>query len=155
MGNCTSHYSPSRKTPPTIIDLGGNTSRVLEHTKIAEIMLENPGHLVSPVAGILRTRRISALKADEELASGEVYFIFPANRLNSRVSDEEMAFLDGKKREKSSRKVFPTSGEMAEKPVALPKFTVEEAGDCDTGFAGHRLAVYRNWMPVLETISEA
>ncbi|KAI7989500.1 hypothetical protein LOK49_LG13G01523 [Camellia lanceoleosa] len=78
-------------------------------------MLDEPGHVVSPAIQIRRTRRIPAMKADEELSPAKVYLLVPASRINSVVSESEMARIDSaceKRRPKRrSSKVLPTETE--------------------------------------------
>ncbi|XP_077217804.1 uncharacterized protein LOC143852288 [Tasmannia lanceolata] len=141
------------KSPAKFIDPDGNLRRVGAPAEAAELMLEFPGYVVAPAEELRRTRRISAMKAEEKLRGRKLYLMFPVARANCRVSDKEIAAVDTatcqKKKVKSgASRVFP------EKERVKILEVEDDEGEKETGFPGHRLSNYRNWKPVLETIKE-
>ncbi|MCI47646.1 hypothetical protein A2U01_0068888, partial [Trifolium medium] len=58
--------------------------------KSAELMIELIGHVITPAVELLRTQRITALRADEELIAGKVYLVVPVSRVNSKASEFEI-----------------------------------------------------------------
>ncbi|KAI7990290.1 hypothetical protein LOK49_LG12G00996 [Camellia lanceoleosa] len=161
MGNFTSCYNGQPRTA-ILIDSHGNLRRIKVPITAAEIMLDDPGHVVSPAQQIRRNSRIPAMKADDELSAGKAYLLVPAGRSNCKVSESEMALIDsasGGKRRLGSRssKVLPaasTEGSGGDEVEVENSLAVLQGND--TGLAGHRLVSPRHWRftPVLETISE-
>ncbi|PSR94717.1 Protein of unknown function DUF4228, plant protein [Actinidia chinensis var. chinensis] len=151
MGNLTSCFYVEIQTA-IIIGAGGNFRKINLPITAAEIMLDEPGHVVSQAEQIRRTGRIAALKADEELSAGNVYLLVPVNRANSKPSESEMALIESasaKRRPKRrSSKISPAategSGEKIEDPITVSP----------VHSAGCRLRGSRPWTPVLHPISE-
>lgn len=152
MGNFNSCFCPNDQTA-TLIDIQGNQRVVNVPITAAEIMiLEQPGHLISPVVDDIRSNfRLSALRADEILTSGKLYLLIPIARLNSFVKDSELEILrsccTSVKRVKrfGNSKVLPAVGEgfgdslgMVEKGLII----------------GQRTSSSPMWKPVLEPIYE-
>jgi hypothetical protein len=141
----------------TLIDARGNLLKIKVPITAAEIMLDEPGHVVSPALLIRNTRRIPVMKADEELSAGEVYLIVPASRARSQVSESEMALIDSaceKRRRRPNRrnsKVLPamteSSGDEVDGTVVILKGNI-------TGLSGHQLTSRRTWKPALDPITE-
>ncbi|KAF5931434.1 uncharacterized protein LOC114313422 [Camellia sinensis] len=159
MGNCKSCISVQPQTEAILIDASGILKQIKLPITAAEIMLDEPGHVVSQAMQIRRTRRIPAMKADEELSPAKVYLLVPASRINSVVSESEMARIDSaceKRRPKRrSSKVLPTETEGSSDKVEEGSLPVFQGND--TGFTGQRLGKgnsYRQWRPALEPISE-
>ncbi|KAK4849465.1 hypothetical protein QYF36_025100 [Acer negundo] len=172
MGNytssCFSLHSRSHKTTK-IIDSNGHQRQVNVSIKAAEIMIEEPGYVICPVDELLRTHRVSPMKADDGLQAGKVYILFPVVRVNGKVKEEEIATIMNKvacgdqnkkkrsllrRRRKSTSggaKVLPAVNEEVNDEVDS-KFTA--SGETDTGFPGHRFGNPRQWSPILEAISE-
>ncbi|KAJ8620467.1 hypothetical protein MRB53_028996 [Persea americana] len=150
MGNYISCI-PQKSVAAKLIDSRGNLRSIETPIKAAELMLEEPGHVICPAEELKRTRRVIAMKAEGELLAGKVYLLFPVSRVNSRVSESDMARIDAKKKKKKNGKirVFPEGEEVR---VCLGGG--DEKGEDDTGFIGHRKSNYRQWRPVLETINE-
>ncbi|KAL2556506.1 uncharacterized protein Fot_01245 [Forsythia ovata] len=144
MGNFTSCCFVESQTAK-IIDLHGNIRIVEIPLTAADLMLEEPGHVVSPAVEISRSNsRFSAMKADEQLTAGKVYVLIPVCRVRSKVSESEMAVInagDKKKAKRRDSKVLPvvteSSGEEIYTPVKL--------------IPNQRLSP---WKPALEPISE-
>ncbi|KAK9281480.1 hypothetical protein L1049_004383 [Liquidambar formosana] len=158
MGNCTSCsiVHQSNRHTAKLFDAQGNLRRVKTPITAAELMVEDPGHVISPVNEICRTRRILAMRADDELSAGRVYMMVPVHRVNCRVSEMDVAIMESacakRWRQRGSSKVLPDGiggkRESSEGPVK-----VLDGGD--TGFPSNRMGSYRQWNPVLEPISES
>ncbi|XP_022757906.1 uncharacterized protein LOC111305017 [Durio zibethinus] len=161
MGNCTSSCfirDSGRKKMAKVIDAQGNLRKVKIPAKAAEIMLEEPGHIICPVENLNRTRRVAAMRAEDELLVGKVYVLVPIGRVHCKVTDADMALIkaacSGKKRRKSGSKVLPhVTEELREEEESEVQVFPEK---CMKGIPvpGYRLGNYRPWTPVLEPISE-
>ncbi|XAR61401.1 hypothetical protein NMG60_11035093 [Bertholletia excelsa] len=155
MGNCSS--SCCTVEPPTaiLIDAQGKRRKIKAPVTAAEIMLDQPGHVVSPAFQIRRTGRIPAMKADEQLSVGHVYLVVPASRINSKASESEMEFIEsscGKRRSRRrSSKVLPMATGISDDKIERP-VTISQGNG--SGLTGQRLGSLRQWKPVLEPISE-
>ncbi|XP_010938298.1 uncharacterized protein [Elaeis guineensis] len=159
MGNHASCIPRStRPRTAKLVDAEGNLRSVEIPVGVAELMLEAPGHVVARGEEMVSTRRVSGLRADEELRPGEVYLLLPVERVGSRLSDRQMAVVveaveggrrKGKKSCGSANRVFPEAAGREEE---------EEKGFLErevTGFPGQRVGGYRPWRPVLDTIHES
>jgi hypothetical protein len=107
--------------------------------KSAELMIELIGHVITPAEDLLRTRRITALRADEELVAGKVYLVVPVSRVNSKASEFEIAMAEegsGKRKENKTAKVSP-----------VLKLTENDGGV--------HCVRQRRWNPVLDPIFES
>ncbi|XVF32876.1 hypothetical protein REPUB_Repub17cG0120700 [Reevesia pubescens] len=162
MGNSTSScfiQDSIRKKMAKVIDAKGSLRKVKLPVKAAELMLEEPGHIISPVEDLKRTRRVAAMRADDELLVGKVYVLVPIRRVHCKVTDADMTIIEaacsGKKRRKSGAKVLP---DVTEELREEEESQVEVLGEnCmkGTSVPGYRLGKnYRTWTPVLEPISE-
>lgn len=153
MGNITSCFSTQSNTAK-LIDLNRKTVRVVDlPATAAELMLEEPGCVVSPANDLRRDRRFSAVKADDCLTGGGVYVLIPVGRVNGKVSESEMAVIEsicGERRAKRrSSKVLPVEAEVSGDGGCNPvKLLGEES---DVGRLNYRL---KQWKPVLEPIYE-
>ncbi|CAI8615175.1 unnamed protein product [Vicia faba] len=123
----------------TLLDTCGNVRDIKLPMKSAELMIELIGYVITPVEVLLKTRRITALRADEELVSGKVYLLVPVSRVNCKASEFEIAVAErgsGKRKGNKTAKVSPVS-----------KLTENDGG------------VYcvrqRRWNPVLDPIFES
>lgn len=164
MGNftsCCSTVNVIELQTAKLIDFNGTIQRVKVPITAAELMLEQPGHFISPAEDLRRTLRYSALKADEELSAGKLYMLVPTSRLHSKASVAEMAVLESacqKRRPKRrSAKVLPAAAEVVcddEEEEREGGFGL--LGENDTGVPGCRLGVNynRQWRPALEPICE-
>jgi hypothetical protein len=123
----------------TLLDTSGNIQEIKLPMKSAELMIELIGHVITPVEDLLRTRRITALRADEELVAGKVYLAVPVSRVNSKATEFEIAMAE---EGRGKRKVNKTA-----KVSAVSKLTENDGG------------VYcvrqRRWNPVLDPIFES
>ncbi|EOX95239.1 hypothetical protein QUC31_004939 [Theobroma cacao] len=159
MGNCTSGcfiQDSGHKKMAKVIDSQGNLRKVKLPAKAAELMLEEPGHIISPVEELKQTRRVAAMRADDELLAGKFYVLVPIGRVHCKVTDADMAIIEavcnGKRRRKSGAKVSPTVTEgLREEDESEVKVL---GAKCMKGIPGYRLGNHRPWTPVLEPISE-
>ncbi|XP_061353212.1 uncharacterized protein LOC133297988 [Gastrolobium bilobum] len=167
MGNCTSCSYVSNSIAVSIgflkkrgkgtktamlVDTGGNIREIKLPVKSAELMIEEIGHVITPVDELWRTRRISALRADEELVAGKVYLLVPASRVHSKASEFEMAIAE---KENGQRK--RPSGNNTAKVSPSPASRLRES-DEENEVAIFTVCRKRGnqgrWNPVLEPISE-
>ncbi|KAG1371338.1 hypothetical protein COCNU_16G004320 [Cocos nucifera] len=158
MGNNASCIPRStRPRTAKLVDAEGNLRSVEIPVGVAELMLVVPGHVVARAEEVVRTRRASGLRADEELRPGEVYLLLPVERVGSRLSDRQMAVVVGaveagrRKGNKgcgSGNRVFPEVAGREEEEKGFLEGKV-------TGFPGQRIGGYRQWRPVLDTIHES
>ena len=176
MGNNASYYScfsvsigipnkGSRTKSKTamLLDIRGNIREIKVPVKSAELMIQELGHVITPVEELRRTRRILALPADEELVAGKVYLLVPASRVHSKASEFEMAIAEQwgtceksdrrKKRSGNKAKVSPVSG-LGEKNGEIE---VSSFQGILVGIPCHQLGIQhgRRWNPVLEPIVES
>lgn len=155
MGNyCTSCCYIEPQTA-MLIDGRGNFRQVKLPITAADLMIDEPGHLISPIDSILRrTLRYQAMPADQQLLAGKLYMFVPAAKLHSKLSQSDIAMLDSlyKKRrplKRRSSKVLPSvtqdTGERIEGPVV----------NLGENVTGYRLGINNTqWRPVLEPIYE-
>ncbi|KAJ9696639.1 hypothetical protein PVL29_008716 [Vitis rotundifolia] len=163
MGNYMSCYSFQPSTPKTakLFDAHGNLRRVKVPVTAAELMLEEPGYVVSRVDDLRRTRRIPAMRADDVLLEGKAYLMMPVSRVHCVVSEVEMALIAAASKRRSKKRggsrVLPAGNEGTTENLEVQSRVLggDGGGGGDVGFFGrHRLGNFRQWSPVLETISE-
>ena len=151
MGNlsscfCNLSINPSLKTAK-LIDFHGNLKHINIPITVAELMLEQPGHFISPAEDLRRTLRFPAMKADEELEPGKLYVLVPTTRLHSKASASEIAALDSALRNRRSKRATAK---------VLPTVVVVEEGEGEESCAGLEDCRLENkWRPSLEPIYEA
>uniref|UniRef100_A0A7N0VIL0 Uncharacterized protein n=1 Tax=Kalanchoe fedtschenkoi TaxID=63787 RepID=A0A7N0VIL0_KALFE len=156
MGNFASCCIPDKTTK--LFDADGNLKQLKMPITAAELMLEAPGHVVCSLDSMVKSRRIIALRADDELAvGGGVYMLVHVNRINCAVSELEIAMiqsacakklLSGVRSRGGSNKVLP----VIERAAGSTALAVSTSGD---GNGGRRNCSPRKWNPVLEPITEA
>ncbi|XP_010679496.2 uncharacterized protein LOC104894848 [Beta vulgaris subsp. vulgaris] len=168
MGNLSSSLScikiqtiSNSKNIAKLVDSSGQMRLVNLPTTVAELMLENPGFVLTPVEELERDHRIPAMRADDELLGRKVYLLVPVDKVNSRLSDLQLAaiknvmslYCDHKvgKRTRGSSKVSPSLGS-----TGLAGQNLEEFGgnSSNTGAIGQRKRICYAWRPVLEPILE-
>ncbi|KAG4913741.1 hypothetical protein GLYMA_19G215700v4 [Glycine max] len=117
-----------------LLDSDENPREIKLPATSGELMIQEFGHVITPVDELRRTGRVSALLADEELVAGKVYLLLPVNRVNSKASEFEMALA-----EKQSGHTKRTRGNNMAKvsPSVCPRF-------------GNQV----RWNPVLDPIFE-
>ncbi|XP_008781080.2 uncharacterized protein LOC103700955 [Phoenix dactylifera] len=169
MGNHGSCIRRStRPRTAKVVDAEGNLRRVEIPAGVADLMLEAPGHVVAHAEEVVRTRRVSGLRAEEELRPEEVYLLLPVDRIGSRISDQQIAIAIGaveggrrwrRKGKKGKQgcgygsRVFPAvAGEDAERGGEENGLSKEGKV---AGFPGQRIGGHRQWRPVLDTIHES
>lgn len=159
MGNYPSQHFHSSNGTAVILDTSGNTRRIKVPVKSAEIMIEEPGHVIAPVDVLRRTRRIWALPADEELVGGKAYLLVPTSRVQCRASESEIAIIQefdcmGKKKKKKGLR----GGNMA-KVIPIQIVNLKEEQDelklLPLIQISQRLGKQARWNPVLEPILES
>ncbi|KAK7344385.1 hypothetical protein VNO77_13918 [Canavalia gladiata] len=159
MGN-TASYScfsvGSSKKTATLLDTRGNVREIKLPVRSGELMIELLGHVITPVEDLRRTRRVSALTADEELVAGKVYLLAPASRVHCKASEFEMAIAEqwGQRKRKSLKvnKVSPLSASDGE--IRVNSFP-EKKKLVGNGIPCHQLRTQRRWNPVLRPILES
>ncbi|KAG2697620.1 hypothetical protein I3843_07G114600 [Carya illinoinensis] len=162
MGNYASCYFPSlsKSEKAKLFDAHGNyLQQVKLPVKAAELMLEHPGHAIVPVEELRRTRCISAIRADDGLLGGKVYFLVPSGRVHCRISELEMMIIELACKKKA-RKLKP-SGSKVSPAMKMESKEVGGEGEGEvlggeaSGLPGHHLGNHRRWSPALEPIYEA
>ena len=58
---------------------------------------------------LLKTRRITALRADEELVAGKFYLLVPVSRINCKASEFEIAIAERGSRKRKGNKTAKVS----------------------------------------------
>nr|XP_043611523.1 uncharacterized protein LOC122583160 [Erigeron canadensis] len=126
----------------------GEIRQFHESVSAAEIMLECPNFFLVNSESLSINRRFSALSADEELESGNIYIMFPMRRLNSMITPADltvfwMAANNVAKRISVGMSLESENEDGQMRVVAndLPEFS-------------HRLVVCRSRKPLLDTIME-
>lgn len=140
-----------------VIDAQGNLRKVNLPAKAAEVMLEEPGHIISTLDELKRTHRVAAMRADDELLATKVYVLVPIGRVHCKVNDADMAIIEaacsGKRRRKiSGAKVLPA--DVMEEEESQFQVLGEKSIKGIPVSTGYRLGSCRPWTPVLEPISE-
>ncbi|KAK4418065.1 hypothetical protein Salat_2219200 [Sesamum alatum] len=157
MGNISSCFYAQSHSTAKLIDLHHNSLRLVDvPVTAAELMLERPGYVVSPLIDFRRDLRLSAMKADEILSGGSVYVLIPVTRVHGKVSESEMAIIDsacGERRSKRrSSRVLPVATEISGEGTDHNPVKVLGEGR-DTGVPSYRNRM-RQWKPALEPICE-
>ncbi|WCJ22303.1 hypothetical protein M5689_004398 [Euphorbia peplus] len=153
MGNHTSScfkISTSKPKTAKLIDFNGNLTRVKLPVKAAELMLEHPGYVLSPVHDLQRTGRLIALRAEDELLPSKVYLLVSLSRVNQKMSESEMKIV-GFVGVKIARKKRQRGAKVLPDVEVVGEIEVLEEGD---GSSGGRVEKFGHWTPVLDTISE-
>ncbi|CAO2180145.1 unnamed protein product [Urochloa humidicola] len=162
MGNLVSQCvatSGAGARQPLIVSPDGSRRSVEEDTRVAELMIDAPGHVVDRASDVARERRVRAMAADELLRAGEVYLLVPAGRAGPRLGDREVEtialLVSGKKKSRKSRhgggKVFPEVVNGDEDAVQGK----EKALCAGKRVQDHHGLRPRQWRPALDTIYEA
>ena len=153
IGNILKKRRKAKKTA-MLLDSDGNTREIKLPIKSGELMIEEFGHVVTPVDELRRTGRVSALLADEELVAGKVYLLLPVNRVNSKASEFEMAIAEKQsghtksKRGNNMAKVSPSLISRSNERDEENQVTVSVFPVCP------RFGNQVRWNPVLDPIVE-
>ncbi|RCV23671.1 hypothetical protein SEVIR_5G024300v4 [Setaria viridis] len=161
MGNLVSQcvVASGAGARPVVVAPDGSRTRVEEHTGVAELMIDAPGHVVARASDVTRERRVRPMAADELLHAGEVYLLVPAGRAGARLGDREVQaiglLVSGKKKSRKNRpaggkRVFPMVVNGEEDAVEG-----KEAACAGKRAQDHHGLGPRQWRPVLDTIYEA
>ena len=98
MGNfssCMKPYNPSNTNHVAkLVDSHGQVKLVEQPITAAELMVENPGFAVTLIEDLRKTRRIPAMRADNRLLGGKIYLLVPFDKVNSRLTDLQLAALE-------------------------------------------------------------
>uniref|UniRef100_A0A2P2PM69 DUF4228 domain-containing protein n=1 Tax=Rhizophora mucronata TaxID=61149 RepID=A0A2P2PM69_RHIMU len=151
-----------------VIFPSGEIRQFRDPIKAAEIMLECPNYFVANSQSLRVGRRFSPLSADEELELGNVYLMFPMQRVNSVVTAADMAVLfmaansAAKRISGGSSKVgvLPESGSQnvpessRESEDGGPRLSPEGVEGFPVPEFSYRLSLRRSRKPTLETIKE-
>ncbi|KAG5243152.1 hypothetical protein OIU76_009956 [Salix suchowensis] len=160
MGNYTSCcvvVSLSRK-PKTakLINSQGNLRQVSLPVKAAELMIEEPGHVISLVDELKQRSRTIAMRADEELLPGKVYLSVPLSKVNCKISAPELAIIEAtiaacarrSSKKRSGAKVLPAMAvDLKEEKNSEGEVKVFEGNYTSS-------TSYRHWTLALEPIPE-
>ncbi|XP_057767496.1 uncharacterized protein LOC130987821 [Salvia miltiorrhiza] len=133
--------------------------------KAAEIMLEFPGQFLCESGQLKVGQRVPGVRAEEELESGQVYFLLPMEMLYSVLTDEELKFLTHKTAKGMKHAAAAAAASLNFSKI-FPEFNClfpngsdasgveEDGGDADSLQQVGRFARQRSWQPALETIVE-
>ena len=142
-----------KRTKPTktaiLLESGGNTREIKLPVKSGELMIEEFGHVVTPLDELRRTGRVSALLPEEDLVPGKVYLLLPVSRVHSKASKFEMAIAEAQSKRTrgiNMAKVSPSLVSSSSERDAENEVTVFPV--CP------RLGNQLRWNPVLDTIFE-
>ncbi|KAH6763397.1 hypothetical protein C2S52_020830 [Perilla frutescens var. hirtella] len=127
--------------------------------KAAEIMLEFPGQFLCESSHLKVGQRIPGICAEEELESGQLYFLLPMELLYSVLTNEELKFFTNKTTKGMKHaatlnfsKIFP---EFCLFPNGSEAKAVDESDEIDgSNSLQKRYSRQRSWQPALETIVE-
>ncbi|XP_022145421.1 uncharacterized protein LOC111014866 [Momordica charantia] len=143
----------STETAKLLDSDGSLIGKVKLPVKAAELMLEKPGHVISPVEELRRTSRISALRADDELVGGKVYMVVAVGRVGSKFSMAELENIElacKNRGKKNGSKVLPEAAGTAEEKEEIGGGIV--CGSDQLG--GYCRVINKRWNPNLESICE-
>ncbi|KAK7381448.1 hypothetical protein VNO78_34142 [Psophocarpus tetragonolobus] len=129
-----------------VIFPSGEIQQLEEGVKAAELMLEMPSFFVANTRSLKIGRRFCALKADQELHSGNVYVMLPIKRLNSLVKPSDMGplLLTAKVR------IVPHTQPHHEDP----RLNLDDIQEFSSPDFMHTFSISRSNKPLLETIAE-
>ncbi|KAJ6794449.1 uncharacterized protein M6B38_232625 [Iris pallida] len=140
-----------------VLPSGEVLSRGGRHTA-AELMLDFPGHFLANSRSLHPARRFSALSADEDLEPGNVYVMFPMQRLSSVVcaADVGRLLLAAGKAARMAR-VSPAAAPPPPEPAPEEEEVMERRWKLDEELVAEvraRLSLSRSRKPTLQTIAE-
>lgn len=121
----------------------------LEVQRAADLMLECPNFFLVNSKSVHIGRRFSALAADEELESGNVYIMFPMKRVNSVVvaADFASVFMS------SGKRIQAASDNGQQQQQQQQRLRLLDEGFPIPEFK-YRVVSCRSRKPLLETIKE-
>ncbi|KAB5552219.1 hypothetical protein DKX38_009530 [Salix brachista] len=162
MGNYTSCcvvVSQLSRKPKTarLINSQGNLRQVSLPVKAAELMIEEPGHVISLVDELKQRSRTIAMRADEELLPGKVYLSVPLSKVNCKISAPELAIIEATIAACARRSSKKRSGTAKVLPAMAVDLKEEENSEGEVKvFEGNYTSStsYRQWTLALEPIPE-
>ncbi|KAL2531920.1 hypothetical protein Adt_05271 [Abeliophyllum distichum] len=92
MGICSSCDSTATSTAKLILD-DGRLQEFSYPVKVSYVLQKNPACFICNSDEMDFNDVVSAVRDDEELQPGQIYFALPLNRLKRRLQAEEMAAL--------------------------------------------------------------
>ena len=144
---------------------GGEIQSFSEPITVAEMMLETPNLFLVNSKSLQIGRQFSPLNADEDLKMGNVYVLFPKQRLYSVVNTGDMGalFLAAKRGSSAGSKFkqvddheessFEGSSQIDE-ASSISKSNFEEIEEFFSPEMKRKLSLRRSKKPLLETIVE-
>ncbi|XP_020097845.1 uncharacterized protein LOC109716709 [Ananas comosus] len=169
MGNtlqCTPHYSTTSSYTIKVVHYSnpntpGCGGGVVEHlyasptTRVADLLLDHPGHFVCDAARLTVGHRVPALPPDEPLAPRRLYFLLPTDLLYSVLTHEEAAALSSISTKRAKKKKHHhqcRSGGGS--GIGVRIFPTATATAATT--QGEERIMWRQqpWRPALDTIEE-
>uniref|UniRef100_A0A803LF66 Uncharacterized protein n=1 Tax=Chenopodium quinoa TaxID=63459 RepID=A0A803LF66_CHEQI len=142
-----------------LVDSLGQLKLVNLPTTVAELMLEHPGFAIAPMDELRETRRITAMRADDVLHGRKVYLLVPVDKVNSRLTELQMAAIDSLVcsckggRTRGGSKVSPDLEANGLDGQSLEDLVKDLSEKC-TGLTRQRKRICKVWEPVLEPILE-
>lgn len=167
---CSSASVMSSSNTVKVVLSDGRLQEFQRQVKVAEVMLENPQHFLCHASALHVGRRISALRADEDLEMGQLYLLLPMSKLQSVLSVSDVVAITVKAesaKRRGSAKNSPKFAGVQSPEVensqcggvfleregnCLPKMDMERMSVEE--LARYRLSRCRSWKPKLETIRE-
>lgn len=181
MGNhlsCIHTMSPSNRSPAAIRVLHAEDGRISEFDqpmKVAELMFEFANQFVVEYSSLQYGKRVNPLSADEEIRLSHVYILLPMQKLNRRLTAEEVDFLatilskspKAKAHRHAQRKVAPLRSDLSaeeDRQADLDRETSSSVPRSDSpelcnmlknNGAQRQMSRTKSWVPRLETINES
>ncbi|KAM0012259.1 hypothetical protein Hdeb2414_s0054g00755101 [Helianthus debilis subsp. tardiflorus] len=161
--DCNFMISPRMKSNKAarVIFPTGEIRQFQESVKAAEVMIECPNFFLVNSQSLNINRRFSALSADEELESGNVYAMFPMRRMNSMVTPADLAVLWMEANSASKQiggKVSPELEKSGGEKSVVEEWRMPLLGAVpevpEVPEFSYRLMVCRSRKPLLDTIAE-
>lgn len=165
MGNftsCTRLSHPMKNSKAArVIFPGGEIRQFRDPVKAAELMLDCPTFFLVNSRSLTIGRRFSPLTADEDLEFGNLYVMFPMQRVNSVTMAADVAvFLmaaksAAKRISAGNVKISPESGGDLEETAGATTVGIEVGGEAfPVPEYRYRMSACRSRRPMLDTITE-
>lgn len=144
-----------------VIFPGGEIRQFRDPVKAAELMLDCPTFFLVNSRSLTIGRRFSPLTADEDLEFGNLYVMFPMQRVNSVTMAADVAvFLmaaksAAKRISAGNVKISPESGGDLEETAGATTVGIEVGGEAfPVPEYRYRMSACRSRRPMLDTITE-
>jgi len=128
-----------------LLESDGNTRDIKLPVKSGELMIEEFGHVITPLDELRKTGRVSALLAEEDLVAGKVYLLLPVSRVHSKASKFEMHIAETRSSHKKRTRGIDKAKVSPSKDVENEVTVIPVCP---------RLGNQVRWNPVLDTIFE-